>query len=212
MPDDGVQPKVEAYEDETTLNRPAKVEEVEPNLASTTVKIEEMEDGDGPRLRPGDFATMPLYPDLRRSVSPAAAEVDGDDDLSFGGMPAIADFNDSDDDDTPDLDAPKPHTKLEDPSCSMPSPAPPVKQEQDDFDEDEGSQWGSLNQLVAFRETSVAIGQEYLKAQGIKLGKGRAISRLEIKDSEAHGMYVQGIQDAKKIDVRGRRLKGAEQD
>jgi hypothetical protein len=40
----------------------------------------------------------------------------------------------------------------------------------------------------------------------------RAAPQLELKDWEAHEMYNQGIKDAKKIDVRGRRLKGAEED
>ena len=39
-----------------------------------------------------------------------------------------------------------------------------------------------------------------------------AAPQLELKDWEAHEMYNQGIKDAKKIDVRGRRLKGAEED
>lgn len=210
---DDAQPKVETH-DEIDLNGnssasdgPVKVEEVEPKPESTKVKLEEMEDEDGPRLHA--FGGMPFSPDLGRSVSPAEAVVDLGDDCTYGDMPATADFDDSDDESIPDLDALDARVKQENPPCSMPPPPLPVKQ--DDF-KDEESQWGSLNQLVAFRETSVAIGEEYLKSQGIKLGKGRAIPKLEIKDSEAHNMYTQGIKDAKKIDVRGRRLKGAEQD
>jgi hypothetical protein len=44
------------------------------------------------------------------------------------------------------------------------------------------------------------------------LGKCRAAGKLEIKDHEAREMYRQGVKDAKEIDVRGRRLKDAEQD
>ena len=93
----------------------------------------------------------------------------------------------------------------------MPPPPPPLLAKEETVEEEE-SQWGSVNQLVAFRETSVAVGEEYLKSQGIKLGKRRAAPKLEIKDREAREMYIQGVKDAKKIDVRGRRLKGAEQD
>ena len=60
-------------------------------------------------------------------------------------------------------------------------------------------QLGSANQLVAVRETSVAVGEEYLKSQGIRLGKFHAAPKLEIKDWEAHEMYIQDVKDAKSM-------------
>jgi hypothetical protein len=187
-----------------------KAEEAEPVAESTKVKLEEIEDEDQPLHHP--FAEPETFYNIRRSASPRYID-DGDELYGCGLATADFDDDDNDDDDLLDLNSAEPRVKQRSPSPSvlMPPPPPPLPEKTDAAEEEE-SQWGSLNQLVAFRETSVAVGEEYLKSQGIKLGKHRAAPELEIKDWEAREMYNQGIKDAKKIDVRGRRLKGAEQD
>ena len=84
------------------------------------------------------------------------------------------------------------------PSIFMPSPPPPLLAKEETIEEEE-SQWGSANQLGAAREISVVVGEEYLKYQGIRLGKFHAAPKLEIKDWEAHEMYIQGVKDAKSM-------------
>jgi hypothetical protein len=210
-------PKLEPLDGETILNGPSpeesadlKAEEVELAPESTKVKLEEIEDEDQPTLHA--FADPETY-NMQRSASPTRADVDDGVEIYGDGL-ATADFDDSDSNDNLlDLDSAEPRVKQRSPSpsISMPPPPLPLPVKPDTVDEEE-SQWGSVNQLVAFRETSVAVGEEYLKSQGIKLGKHRAAPKLQIKDWEAHEMYNQGFKDAKKIDVRGRRLKGAEQD
>jgi len=207
-----VQPKVEAQDDDVGLRHKSsghegkvKDEVVEPAVGSIKVKLEEIADEDQPRF--GSPSPSHNLDPLDYPIN-SESDIDDSDDFTFGDGLATPDFDDDDDDENIiDLDAPVPRVKEE--VASMPPPPLPAKQ--NDL-KDEEPQWGSLNQLVAFRETSVAIGEEYLKSQGIKLGKGRATARLEIKDPHAHIMYKQGVQDARKIDIRGRRLKGADQD
>ncbi|KAJ7096269.1 hypothetical protein C8R44DRAFT_812580 [Mycena epipterygia] len=175
-------------------------------------------------------------PELDRRVK--IEEVDDDED--FGGghstfdqsdwMPATeptfmdfvnaaavkADFNDSDnDEDLLDLDAEKPTLKRsQSVAPSMPPPASviPLAEQKVKEETEDDSPWSSVGQLVAFRETSIAIGDDYLKTQGIKLRMGRKHKALEFKDSDARRIYKRGKQDAEKIDVRQKRLKDVEMD
>lgn len=215
---------------------PPKLEDMKPKFEpmqeeprTTKVKIEEVEDDD---LRPNSSMkaegghpisdTFGLHGRSLWSPHPA----DNSDDESEPDFQPVdspfktADFNDSDDDVAAiDLYSLREHVKPKpSPEVAMPPPPLPAMghtKEMEmgmDGDGDEESKWGSVNQLVAFRETSVAIGKDYLEAQGIKLGKGRKRGGLKLKDSEASKMYREGIKDAQKIDVRGRRLKGADDD
>lgn len=112
-----------------------------------------------------------------------------------------ADFGQDSDDDGNDNGYHGQRTKSEE---AMPPPAiSSVKEEPEKEEED--VQWSSINQLVAFRETSVAVGNDYLKSQGITLKKGRSRPAYELKDQEAVRMWQMGQRDAKKIDVRGRK-------
>jgi hypothetical protein len=139
---------------------------------------------------------VPAYP------SPAAWAGDaGWEDL--GNDIGVADFNESDDESL-DLDALEADLMAK-PKAPSPAPAQPYAAQV----AEEESLWDSVKQLVTFRETSVAIADEYLKKEGIKLRTGRR-STWELKDSDAQTNYRQGIKDAAKIDVRGRRLKGLE--
>ena len=206
-------PKFEPLDDDIDLNDPSPENtaegkaKVESAVEGTNVKLEEVEDDDQPRLHAYAYAETAF--DIEHPAS--HVDPDGDDGI-YGDMLATADFDDADSDDNLDLDSAKPHIKQSpSPSISMPPPPPPLLPKPDVIEKDE-SQWASVNQLVAFRATSVAVGEEYLKSQGIKLGKRRAAGKLEIKDHEAREMYRQGVKDAKEIDVRGRRLKDAEQD
>jgi hypothetical protein len=150
-------PKVEVLDDEINLGDPppkdsgnVKADEVEPAVESTKVKLEEVEDEDQPQLY--DFVD---------AAFPADADAHGGDGI-YGDMLATADFDDSDSDDNLlDLDSAEPRVKQRSlsPLISMPPPPPPLLAKEETVEEEE-SQWGSVNQLVAFRETSVAVGEE----------------------------------------------------
>ncbi|KAJ7596276.1 hypothetical protein C8J56DRAFT_916999 [Mycena floridula] len=119
-----------------------------------------------------------------------------------------ADFKDDDPDDLLDLDAEHPRVKSRPHS---PSPPPAAPEPQSDDDEDDTKQWSSLQQLTAFRESTVAIGDDFLKSKKIKLHKGKKRPGLKLKDAEARAAYIQGKEDAKNIDVKRRRIKGPEE-
>ncbi|KAJ6625595.1 hypothetical protein B0H10DRAFT_620695 [Mycena sp. CBHHK59/15] len=178
------------------------------------VKIEEVEDEDFTGSRPFDEA------DWMPHTNTEHHDDDVEDRPALRGFDAIApDFNDSDnEEDLLDLDAANP--KLKKSASVRPSlgpMAPPTSitrlaeqkvKEEPEFD----SPWSSVGQLVAFRESSIAIGNEYLKTQGVKLAKGRKRKALEFKGSDARRLYQQGKRDAEKIDVRQKRLKDVEMD
>ena len=68
--------------------------------------------------------------------------------------------------------------------------------------------WASQMQLTIFRANAIKIADEYLKDQGVTLGKpGRRRKNYDIKDVEA---YQRGERDGEKIDVHQRRIKEAE--
>ncbi|CDW98878.1 hypothetical protein, partial [Sporisorium scitamineum] len=78
------------------------------------------------------------------------------------------------------------------------------KPEPRDTDDDLDAAWHSSNQLIRFRQDAEKIADDYLASQrpGLKLEK-RA-KRTFKKDSQA---YEQGRQDAKKIDVKRKRIQ-----
>lgn len=149
------------------------------------------------------------------------------DNFHDGGMPdhdhfVPATFNDSDDvDHLLDLDAAD--TRLKGANATPPSKAtmgppsstvPLAEQKPQEVKEevtDDSQLWSSVGQLIAFRETSVAIAEDYLKTQGIKLSN-RASTAFKIKNAEASNLYRKGKEDAKKIDVKRKLLKDAEDD
>ncbi|KAJ7084434.1 hypothetical protein B0H15DRAFT_1023892 [Mycena belliarum] len=171
------------------------------------VKIEEVDDEDSFGGRKAlDTASM-----LEAAARTCEDDSDPEDCPAFSEV--APDFNDSDDDEhLLDLDADKPTVKRQESVPPMPGlMAPPASAvpllEQKIKDEpDDDSPWASVGQLVAFRESSIAIGDDYLKAQGVKLLKGRKSKGLEFKDSEARRIYQLGKKDAEKIDVRQRQL------
>ncbi|KAJ7287483.1 hypothetical protein C8J57DRAFT_587495 [Mycena rebaudengoi] len=159
------------------------------------VKMEEVEDE--------EFITHPPLdqPDWMQTRTGNQLADDMEDELQGFGY-AAPDFNDSDDENLLDLDAATPRLKKSasaGPSLGSMAP-PPMKEEPDD------TPWSSVGQLVAFREQSVAIGNDYLKTQGIKLKAGGKRKALEFKDREAQRLYKLGQEDAEKIDVRQKRL------
>ncbi|TCD71482.1 hypothetical protein EIP91_008862 [Steccherinum ochraceum] len=203
------------------------------------VKIEEVEDEDLVKsssaagnkplkaetiLEPVESTRDSLDPNTEmRSNEGSSSEDDDDDDDSGGGgneffdpfdpfedTPEVQpDFRDSDSDDDMYLNPEelKPHVQLPEPSIApepVPQPAQPVKKEEED------ASWRSVQQLVQFRATSIAIADDFLKEQGVKLKKGRK-DRFQLQHGE-WTIYNQGREDAKKIDVKRRRIKGAEED
>ncbi|KAK7057132.1 carboxypeptidase [Favolaschia claudopus] len=195
----------EAAEDKARLDRlegpeEVKVKKEEPDQVKAEadsesdrrVKIEEIDENDaGNRLASDDE-------DLAGPT--------------FQGFGEIApDFNDEDDpEDLLNLDDDKSRiqeTNAAEPSKGLMGPPPPVLPKVKAEPNDDESPWNSVGQLVAFREQSIAIGDDYLKSQGVKLKKGRKRKRLEFKDSEALRIYKKGQKDAQNIDVRQKRVK-----
>ncbi|CBQ73236.1 conserved hypothetical protein [Sporisorium reilianum SRZ2] len=85
-----------------------------------------------------------------------------------------------------------------------PEPEVKPKAEPHDTKDDLGAGWHSSNQLIRFRQDAEKIADDYLASQhsGLKLKK-RAKSSFK-KDSQA---FEQGRQDAKKIDVKRKRIQ-----
>ncbi|KAJ6593953.1 hypothetical protein B0H19DRAFT_42762 [Mycena capillaripes] len=210
----------EAAEDKARLDRLEGPEEVEIKAEEPmvdlkpepdrSVKIEEVDDDD-------DFGGQRSFDqaDWRSESKPQEDDADLPPPVFGGGFGAVApDFNDEDNhEDLLDLDAPKPKVKRSEsagPSLgSMGPPASVVPLAEQNLKEEpeDDSPWSSVGQLVAFRESSIAIGDDYLKSQGIKLVKGRKRKGLEFKDSDARRIYKRGKKDAETIDVRQKRVK-----
>ncbi|KAJ7497346.1 hypothetical protein FB451DRAFT_1386612 [Mycena latifolia] len=187
--------------------------DVKPEL-DRRVKIEEIDDED-------DFGGQRAFDQADWMPENLAPEDnDAADGPAFEGFDEVApDFNDSDnDEDLLDLDAEKPMLKRQESiapelgSMAPPASIVPLSEHNVKDEPEEESPWSSVGQLVAFRESSIAIGDDYLKKQGIKLVKGRKAKALEFKDSDARRIYQLGKQDAKKIDVRQKQLKDVEMD
>jgi copper chaperone CopZ len=212
----------EAAEDEARLARLEGPEEVKIKAEEPTVdvkpepdrrvKMEEVDDDE-------DFGGQRAFDQTGWSDTESRRD-DAEFLPTFQGFGKVApDFNDEDNtEDLLDLDAAKPTVKRsESVGPSLGSMGPPasvvplaeqkVKEEQED-----DSPWSSVGQLVAFREMSTAIGDDYLKSQGVKLVKGRKRKGLEFKDSEARRIYKKGKKDAETIDVRQKRVKDVEMD
>ncbi|KAF7315621.1 DUF2786 domain-containing protein [Mycena indigotica] len=192
----------EAAEDKSRLDRlkAPKEEEVKPTPRDRKVKVEEVEDEDS--LKPKVESVTIAQPDDSHDYD--------DDDYGIG-APVYetvgADFDAADDvNNLLDLDAELERSKTRDRTKrSMPPPPPPVIKKEEP--EEEESPWNSVSQLIQFRETSIAIGDDYLKKEGIKLRKGRKLQPLEFKDSRSSASYNRGREDARKIDVRQRQIK-----
>ncbi|KAJ3965475.1 hypothetical protein EV361DRAFT_650061 [Lentinula raphanica] len=72
--------------------------------------------------------------------------------------------------------------------------------------------WDSAGALIAFRETSLLLADDYLKKAGIKLYSRRRESELQFKDANAVRSYDKGWEDSKKIDLKRKRIKAADDD
>ncbi|KAF7296150.1 DUF2786 domain-containing protein [Mycena kentingensis (nom. inval.)] len=215
----------EAEEAKSRLNRlqdpPVKIEEdAEEHVpgADHRAKVEEVEDEDM-------LDRKPLNNPVPRNLGvDDAFDDDDDDDDDDAPPPAVygtadTDFDAADDvENLIDLDAEMEKSRNAERNRSLAMPPPPFmpKQEEDIVpkkeEDEEESPWSSVQQLVQYREMSTAIGEEYLKKQGIKLGKGKKKPRLEFKDDRAAESFAQGKKDARKIDVRQRQIKDAEAD
>ena len=92
-----------------------------------------------------------------------------------------------------------------------PSSTVPIAEQMAGKESEDDLKWTSVGQLVAFRESSVAIADDYLKSQGIKLAKGRT-SKFIIQNEAGRQLYRKGRKDAKRINVRRKLLKDAGDD
>ncbi|KAJ3740806.1 hypothetical protein DFH05DRAFT_1507128 [Lentinula detonsa] len=89
-----------------------------------------------------------------------------------------------------------------------------IKTEQQDVKVEEADvpSWQSAGALIAFRETSVLLANEYLKNRKLKLRKRRKQAALRFNDSNAKDSYDRGWEDSKKIDLKRKRIKAADED
>lgn len=225
------QPKVEQDIQDDKTSAKIKTEEKHEQASNSVdrgqveqgcrVKVEEVDDEDMPPPPPPLWSresvtkvesdAVPEFPMTNGGGYDASLD-NGDDTDSDNEFPDFMPAPDFNDDDTMDFEAldskvfPTPsgsgtHETMQPSSSQINAKAP--KEEEDD------SPWKSVGQLIAFRESSIAIADDYLKTQGIKLSK-HAASRFSLKDRDSERSYRQGVEDAAKIDVRRRRLKGAE--
>ncbi|KAJ3756417.1 hypothetical protein EV360DRAFT_84973 [Lentinula raphanica] len=89
---------------------------------------------------------------------------------------------------------------------------PDVKLEQQEVKIEEEPVWDSVGALIAFRETSLLLADDYLKNAGIKLHSRRKNSKLQLKDANAAQSYHKGWEDSKKIDLKRKRIKTEDDD
>lgn len=67
------------------------------------------------------------------------------------------------------------------------------------------TEWKSAGALILFRQNAQKIAEDYLKANDVKLSKGRKRD-YKVRDWDA---YHDGVKDSKKIDVKRRRIEGS---
>ncbi|KAJ3806811.1 hypothetical protein F5876DRAFT_80322 [Lentinula aff. lateritia] len=82
----------------------------------------------------------------------------------------------------------------------------------DKVEEPEEPSWQSAGALIAFRQTSLLVAEEYLKKRGLKLRKRGKLAALTFKDANARQSYDKGWEDAKKIDLKIKNIKASEDD
>nr|GAT56340.1 predicted protein [Mycena chlorophos] len=173
----------------------------------TRVKVEEVEDEDSFKpLRSSDSNARVKPEPLEADLLDGGDGDDDDDNAPFINETVDADFDAADNMDDFDIDAElekaKARTEMPPPPAD-PVPAMVVPKKEEEEDE---SPWASVQQLVQFRETSIAIGDDFLKQKGIKLHKARKRQPLEFKDSRSSASYHKGKKDARNIDVRRRQI------
>ncbi|KAF7288687.1 DUF2786 domain-containing protein [Mycena chlorophos] len=203
----------EAAEDKSRLERlrelPAETkakEEDEPVL-DRRVKVEEVEDEDSSKPLRSSDSNARVKPEPLEADPLNGGGDDDDDNAPFIDETVDADFDAADNMDDFDIDAElekaKARTEMPPPPPAAPVPATVVPKKEEEDDE---SPWASVQQLVQFRETSIAIGDDFLKQKGIKLHKARKRQPLEFKDSRSSASYHKGKKDARNIDVRRRQI------
>ena len=90
-----------------------------------------------------------------------------------------------------------------------PSPASLINREEHEEVETQPTTnpWNTTQALVRFRQSAERVAKEYLDAQDIKMKKGKKRKRI-VRDQE---VYRRGVRDGKKIDVRRKRIEGADE-
>lgn len=187
----------------------AKTEHIDAEVSMDDLEVEDIDSGDENTNYPGleDHGNDQSYDEIKADFN------NSDDELDFLNDPLLDNFPPV----QPNPSAAPAGFMLPPPlpgslsSATLGQPSSSHGQElKKDEDRDSEPQWKSAGQLTAFRETSVAIADDYLKQQKIKLGKGRKLPGVSVKDRKEREIYNQGREDAKKIDVKRRRLKHKE--
>ncbi|KAJ3777379.1 hypothetical protein FB446DRAFT_717948 [Lentinula raphanica] len=78
--------------------------------------------------------------------------------------------------------------------------------------EDRDPAWQSAGALIAFRKTSILLADDYLKRRGTKLRSSRKLPKLQLKGMNASQSYHKGLEDSKKIDLKRKRIKAADEE
>ncbi|KAJ4479073.1 hypothetical protein J3R30DRAFT_3473915 [Lentinula aciculospora] len=79
-------------------------------------------------------------------------------------------------------------------------------------EEMEETSWQSAGALIAFRHTSLLLADDYLKKKGLKLRSRGKRAEIKFKDQNAVQSYDKGWEDAKKIDLKRKRIKASTDD
>ena len=79
-------------------------------------------------------------------------------------------------------------------------------------EEIEESPWETSGQLVAFRQDAATLADDFLKTRNIKVYARGRVPQLQLKDPNAVRSYRKGQDDAKKIDIKRRRITATEED
>ncbi|KAJ4472783.1 hypothetical protein C8J55DRAFT_563028 [Lentinula edodes] len=78
--------------------------------------------------------------------------------------------------------------------------------------ETEEPSWQSAGALIVFCQKALLVADEYLKKQGLKLHKRGKLAALTLKDANARQSYNKGWEDAKKINLKTKKIKASEDD
>ena len=201
LQDDQRQAKIDRQDELSRLCQPSHL---------ATVTEEGMQDAEQSTRSspPFDFAGA-TRPEGATSASSDENEADDENLSTADGDEVEADFRDEDaldvDDVTMDDLEIKPTLESLNRAVNSADPKATMKMEANEST----PTWQSTAQLVRFRSHSEAVADNYLKSVNIKLRTGRRHSELNLEDGDLRRAYEIGQRDARKIDVRRRRIDAA---
>ncbi|EJU05552.1 hypothetical protein DACRYDRAFT_20001 [Dacryopinax primogenitus] len=186
----------------------------------TKVKVEEVKDEDEkvkPEDEPDEASTVVNDEEPYSDAEDFAGPVNDWDEMGEPGDDFQADF-DAEEEDIDgmlrDLDATG-HINVKHDPDPVPKSEPKKEEESKPavvkLEEEDDTPWQSGQQLTLFRHNAASIADDYLRKQKIKLHKLPRVNGPNFSRG-GYSNYNQGKEDAKKIDVKRKRIRGVGED